>query len=208
MFRGIFLFFGILLSPACVTFLFLCILSFLCFFSFFFFFAAPCSMRSLTSRCVCVSVGTHVCLCSVVSDSFVTPQTVARQGPLFMGFSWQDYWSGLPFPPSEELPHPGVQPASPTSLALAVGFFTTITTREAAPKWKESESHSVVSDSLWSPGLSSPWNSPGQNTGVGNLSLLQGVFPTQGLNSSLPHCRQILYQLSHKGSPRTLEWVA
>ena len=54
----------------------------------------------------------------------------------------------------------------------------------------------------------SPWNSPGQNTGVGSLSLLQGIFPTQGSNPGLPHCRQILYQLSHRGSPRTLEWVA
>jgi len=54
----------------------------------------------------------------------------------------------------------------------------------------------------------SPWNSPSQNTGVSSLSLLQGIFPTQGLNPGLPHCRQILYQLSHKGSPRTLEWVA
>ena len=54
----------------------------------------------------------------------------------------------------------------------------------------------------------SPWDSPGQNTGVGSLSLLQGIFPTQGLNSGLPHCRQILYQLSHQGSPRKLEWVA
>jgi len=42
------------------------------------------------------------------------------------------------------------------------------------------------------------WNSPGQNTGVGSLFLLQGIFPTQGLNPGLPHCRQILYQLSHK----------
>ena len=54
----------------------------------------------------------------------------------------------------------------------------------------------------------SPWNSPGQNTGVGSLSLLQGIFPTQGLNPGLPHCRQILYPLSHKGSPTILEWVA
>ena len=62
---------------------------------------------------------------------------------------------------------------------------------------------------LWDPhGLYSPWNSLGQNTGVGSLSLLQGLFPTQGSNLSLPHCRQILYQLSHKGSPRILEWVA
>ena len=56
--------------------------------------------------------------------------------------------------------------------------------------------------------LHSPWNSPGQNTGVGSLSVLQGIFPTQGLNPGLLHCRQILYQLSHEGSPRIPEWVA
>ena len=49
---------------------------------------------------------------------------------------------------------------------------------------------------------------PGQNTGVGSLSLLQGIFPIQGSNPGLPHCRLILYQLSHKESPRILEWVA
>src|SRR5574337_2163005 len=48
-----------------------------------------------------------------------------------------------------------------------------------------------------------PWDSPGQNTGVGSISLLQGIFPTQGLNPGLPNCRRILYQLSHKGSPMT-----
>jgi len=53
-----------------------------------------------------------------------------------------------------------------------------------------------------------PWSSPGQNTGVGSLSLLQGIFPTQGSNPGLPHCGQILYQLSHEGSPRILGWVA
>ena len=72
----------------------------------------------------------------------------------------------------------------------------------------ESEICSVVSDSLWPHGLHSPWNSPGQNTGVGSLSLLQGIFPTQGSNPDLPHCRWVLYHLSHKGSPRILEWVA
>ena len=71
-----------------------------------------------------------------------------------------------------------------------------------------SESRSVVSDSLWPHRLYSPWNSPGQNTGVGRLSLLQGIFPTQGSNPGLPHCRRILCWLSHKGSPRILEWVA
>ena len=50
-------------------------------------------------------------------------------------------------------------------------------------------------------GLYSPWNSPGQNIAVGSLSLLQGIFPTQGLNPGLPHCRWILYQLNHKGPP-------
>ena len=44
-------------------------------------------------------------------------------------------------------------------------------------------------------------DSPGKNTGVGCLSLLQGIFPTQGLNPGLQHCRQILYCLSHQGSP-------
>ena len=47
-----------------------------------------------------------------------------------------------------------------------------------------------------------------QNTGMGNLSLLQGIFPTQGSNPGLLNCRQILYQLGHKGNPRILEWVA
>ena len=56
-------------------------------------------------------------------------------------------------------------------------------------------------------GFYSPWDSPGQNIGVGSLSLLHGIFPTQGLNPGLPHCRRILYQLSHQGSPRILEWV-
>ena len=71
-----------------------------------------------------------------------------------------------------------------------------------------SESRSVMSDCLLPHGLCSSWNSPGQNTGVGSLYLLQGIFPTQGLNPGLPHYRQILYQLSHKGSPRILEWVS
>ena len=66
---------------------------------------------------------------------------------------------------------------------------------------KESESHSVVSNSVRPHGLYSSWNSPCQNTGVGSLSLLQGIFPTQ------VSYRWILYQLSHQGSPRILECV-
>ena len=71
----------------------------------------------------------------------------------------------------------------------------------------QSESHSVMPNSLWPHRLYSRWNSPDQNTGVGGLSLLQGIFPTQGLNPGHPYCRQNLYQLSHQGSPRILEWA-
>ena len=66
------------------------------------------------------------------------------------------------------------------------------------------ESHSVMSNSLRPHGLYSPWTSPGQNSGVGRLSLLQGIFPTQGSNPGLLHCSRILYQMSHQGSPMFL----
>ena len=55
---------------------------------------------------VSVSVCTQSCL-------FATPWTVARQAPLSMGFSRQEYWSGLPFPPPGDLPNPGIEPTSP-----------------------------------------------------------------------------------------------
>ena len=119
----------------------------------------------------------------------MTLWTVALQAPLSMGFSRQEYWSGLPCPPPGDLSNPGIKPVSP---ALQVDSLPT----------------DHLGDSLRPHRLYSPWNSPGQNTGVGNLSLLQGIFPTQGSNLGLPHCRRILYQLSHKGSPRILEWVA
>ena len=58
---------------------------------------------------------------TLMSDSFVTPWTVACQDLLFTGFSRQEYWSGLPFPSPGDLPNPGIIPAS---LTLAGGFFT------------------------------------------------------------------------------------
>ena len=69
---------------------------------------------------------------------------------------------------------------------------------------KGKESRSVVSDSLQPYGLQptrllSPWDFPGKSTGVDYHFLLQGIFPTQGLNPGLPHCRQMLYHLSHQG---------
>ena len=68
-------------------------------------------------------------------------------------------------------------------------------------KENESESHSVMSNSLRPHELDSPWHSAGQNIGVGSLSLLQGIFLTQGSNQRLLHCRQILYELSYQGNP-------
>ena len=83
---------------------------------------------------------------------------------------------------------------------IAGGFFTNWAIREAQP-WKAFfQLKNVLSYSLKRLGLHSPWNSPGQNTGVGSLSLLQGIFPSQGSNPGLLLCRQILYQLSHNGS--------
>ena len=77
----------------------------------------------------------------------------------------------------------------------------------------QSESCSLISDSLQPHGLYPtrllcPWNFPGKNTGMGSHFPLQGIFPTQGSNPGLLHCRQILYCLSHQGSPRILKWVA
>ena len=53
-----------------------------------------------------------------------------------------------------------------------------------------------------------PWAFSRQDAGVGCHALLQGIFPTQGSNPGLPHCRWILYRLNQEGSPRILEWVA
>ena len=75
----------------------------------------------------------------------------------------------------------------------SIHFITAATNRNYSLLKTKSESHY------------SPWSSPGQNTGVGSLSLLQGIFPTQGSNPGLPHCRRILYQLSHLGSPWKLK---
>ena len=77
-----------------------------------------------TTVCVCVQSLSHVQL-------FAPPQTVARQAPLPMEFSRQEYWSGWPFPSSGALPKPGIKPMSLASPALAGGFFTISTTWEA-----------------------------------------------------------------------------
>ena len=111
-----------------------------------------------------------------------------------------DKTSPLPFPKSTHLF---------TDVTRRMAFLFHLPSLTRGPLIESaSESHSVVSDSLRPCGLHSSWNYPRHNTGMGDLSLLRRILPTQGSNPGLPHCRQILYQLSHKGSPRILEWVA
>ena len=75
--------------------------------------------------------------CWVVSGSFTTPWTVARQAPLFTGFSRQEYWSGFPCPPPGDLPNPGIEPTSLVSPALAGRYFTSGVTWEANQTTRE-----------------------------------------------------------------------
>ena len=131
--------------------------------------------------------------CSVMSDSG-TPRTVACQAALSMEFFRQEYWSILPFSSPVELYNPGIAPWS-ASHAGSLLF--------ELPQCRISESFSVVSNC--NPTDHSPWDSPGQNTAVGSCSLLQVIFPIQGSNPGLLHCRQILYQLSYRGSPGAIK---
>ena len=114
-----------------------------------------------------------------------------------MGFSRQEYWSRLPYPTPGDLPSPRIRLASPESPAGLADFLPLCN----LGKWKWNSFSCVRLFVI-------PCPSPGQNIGGGSLSLLQGIFPTQGSNPILPHCRWILYQLSHKRSSGILEWVA
>ena len=119
-----------------------------------------------------------------------------------MGFSRQEYWSGLPCPPPVYLSNLGLNLYLLCLLNWHMGSLPPAPPGKPKENMKWSESHSVVSDSLQSHGLHIPWNSPGQNTGVGKLSLLQQIFPAQESNQGLLHRRRILYQLSYEGSPK------
>jgi len=141
-----------------------------------------------------------------VSQAMVRLQTF--QTPLLQGAGW-----GFPVHFSHICPQPSPD-TSQTKPATQLGVVGS--TPKGIPahvqkqnqrlfKVKETESHSVVSDSLRPRGLCSLRNSPGQNTAVGSHSLLQGIFPTQGPNPGLLHCRQILHQLSHQGSPKVIQ---
>ena len=137
-----------------------------------------------------------------MSDSFANPWAVTHQAPLSRGFPWQDYWGGLPFP------FTGVFPTQRLNLHLWLWEADSLPLcHQGSPG--VCVSLSGVSDSLLPHGmyparLLCPWDSPGKNAGVGCLSLLQGIFLTQGSNLGLLHCRLILYCLNHQGSPYLL----
>ena len=92
---------------------------------------------------------------------FETPRTVAHQAPLSMGFSRQEYWSGLLFPPTGDLPHPGIKPTFPMSPALASKFFTTKPPGKpnfyCLSMWIISNLLSLLVHDLWAQRF---WNSP------------------------------------------------
>ena len=115
--------------------------------------------------------------------------TVALQVPLSVGFPRQEYWSRLPFPSQEILANPGMEPVSP---ALQVDSLPVCCL--GSPQYRVYGQKKDTQKPNYS-----PWNFLGQNTRVGSLFLLQRIFPTQGSNPGLLHCRWILYQLSHKG---------
>ena len=101
-----------------------------------------------------------------------------------------------------------IEPGNHNSWARVLPLLKPACPRVCVPQQEMVVKVAQLCPTLQPHGLYSPWNSPGQNNGVGSLSFLQGFFPTQGLNPGLPYCGWILYQLSHKGSPRKLERVA
>ena len=143
----------------------------------------------------------------LASRPFLSWQILLMVAPCFSWAQWREAWSMCGFFCLQLLDHcphlirtpratPAGSPLNALSLAL-VGIFVLLL------EVKVAQSCLI----LWDP-MDYTVHGILQNTGVGGFSLLQGIFPTQGSNTGLPHCRWISYQLSHKGSPRTLEWVA
>ena len=156
-------------------------------------------------------------VCSVTQScpTLCDPIDCSCQAPLLMGCPRQGCWSGLPFPSPGDLFNPGTERASLACPELQADFLPLH--HWGSPVCVYAHTHtylpSLVTQScltLWNPMDSSPpgssvqGDSPGKNTGVGCHALLQGIFPIQGSNPGLPHCRWILYCLSHQGSPRKM----
>ena len=144
----------------------------------------------------------HACLLSRFSHvwPFTTPWAIAFQAPLFMGFSINNTGVDLPNLGIESVSlsllhwHESSLPLAPPGkpISLYVKVFVKVLIVQSVSLWP---------DGLWPTRLLCPWNFPGKNTRMGSHSLLQGIFPTQGWNPGLLPCRQILYHLSHQGSP-------
>ena len=151
----------------------------------------------------------HVCHVLSCVQLFAIPWTIACQVTLSMEFSRQGYWSvWCHFLLQGIFLTQGWNPCLLCLQHWQAGSLSLV------PPGKPSESHernwkwsrSVVSNSLQPNGLYPttflrPWDFPGKNIGVGYHFLLQEIFPTQGLNPGLPHCRQPLYHLNHQGNP-------
>ena len=122
-----------------------------------------------------------------MSDSFATPGTVAHQVPLSVGYPREEYWSRLPFSSPGDHLDPWIEP---TFLALQAdsSHQGSCDVHLFFGKVKVTQSCQILCNPM-----DSPWNSPGQSTGVDSHSLLQEIFPTQGSNLGVPHCRRILY---------------
>ena len=148
----------------------------------------------------------------------VTPQTAAHQAPLSLGFSRQEHWSGLPFPfPVHErekwkwshlVMSDSLWPHGLQSTRLLRPWDFPGKSTGVGCHWIVI-SENVIS-CVWL--FAIPWTVQCMEFSKpeyrrGSLFLLQGVFPTQGSNSGLPHCRWILYQLSHQGSPCQLFFI-
>ena len=134
--------------------------------------------------CVCVRVCVVVVVCMLSHvQLFATPWTITFQTPLSMGFpkQEQEYWSWPPFSPPGDLPDPGIEPGSP---ALQADFLPPVKPCMCVCVYIYIYVCVCVCVCVC----------------ICHI-LLQGNFPTQGSNPGLPHCRQTLYCLSHKGSP-------
>ena len=181
--------------------------------------------------CVCVCVSVSVFSRSVVPDS-CHPRDCSLPGSSAHGISQTRILEWLPFPSPRwtygtKLKECGKQNKGPKDvyiLTLRTCEYVTFCSKRTLQVWLHEGSWdgkiipwllswwsvkvAQSSPTLLPHGLNSPWKSPGQKTGGGSLYLLQGIFPNWGSNPGLSHCRQILYQLSHQGSPKIQEWVA
>ena len=157
---------------------------------------------NLTVSLVVVQLLSHVQL-------FCDP--ITGQAPLSMGFSRQEYWSGLPFPSPGDLPDPGIKPTSPANLLPCRQILYCWATREN-PVYFVSYFHDVLPahehitySRSWATreAQEQEWVAYCFSSGSSQLRNRpnSGIVPTQESNWSLLHCRQIVYQLNYQGSP-------